>query len=60
MYLPKYIDLGLYGIMVIRPIRNKLFKYIYLAVIDTNIPNQAKVLVFANDRSGKQAVNGKC
>jgi hypothetical protein len=60
MHSPKHMDLGLYDIMVIRPIRNEPLEHMCFAMIDTNIPNQAKVLIFANDRPGKQAVTGKC
>jgi hypothetical protein len=54
------MNLELYDIMVIRPIRNEPFEHMCFAIIDTNILNQAKMLIFANDRPEKQAVIGKC
>jgi hypothetical protein len=54
------MNLELYNIIIIHPIRNEPLEHMCFTIIDTNIPNQTKVLIFANDRPEKQAVNGKC
>jgi hypothetical protein len=60
MHLLKHINLELYNTIIIHPIQNEPLKYICFAAIDTNILNQAEMLILANDRPGKQTVNGKC